>query len=168
MRSSPVEAIDGLGEDGAVGGAAAAAYGASAAMEEAEGDSALGGDLVQRAMRLPYLPCAGDHAAVLVGVGVAEHDFLLVVPGFEQRLVGGGGPELAADGGRVAQVADGLEERDGLQAGVPASFAGGVEAGVGAVGQAAGPPHPSTRTPARRASQRTWSTSSAVVVPLMM
>ena len=32
------EAVHGLGEDGAVGGAAAAAYGATAAMEEAERD----------------------------------------------------------------------------------------------------------------------------------
>ena len=80
------KAVDGLGEDGAVGGAAAAAYGASAAVEEAEADAARAGYLMQRAMRLPYLPCAGDHAAILVGVGVAEHDFLLVVPGREQGL----------------------------------------------------------------------------------
>ena len=37
---------------------------------------------------------------------------------FEQRLVGVAGPELAHDGGRVLEVFDGLEERDGLQAGV--------------------------------------------------
>ena len=41
-----------------------------------------------------------------------------MVPGREQGLVGGGGPELAADGGSVAQVFDGLEERDRLQAGI--------------------------------------------------
>ena len=35
-------------------------------------------------------------------------------------MVGGGGPELTADGGRVAQVFDGFEERDGLEAGVGA------------------------------------------------
>ncbi len=114
------EAVDGLGEDGAMGGASAAADRASAAMEEAERDASFAGHLVQRAVRLPYLPCAGNHAAILVGVGVAEHHFLPMVPGFEQRLVGGGGPELAADGGRVAQVVDGLEERDGLQAGIGA------------------------------------------------
>src|SRR5208283_5071216 len=119
-----------LGEDGAMGGATAAAHGASAAMKEAQGDAALVGHLMQRAVRLPYLPSAGDHAAVLVGVGVAKHDLLLMVPGGEQRFVRGGGPELAADGGSVAQVFDGFEERDGLQAGVPSSFAGGVETGV--------------------------------------
>ncbi len=36
-------------------------------------------------------------------------------------LIGLAGPELAADGGRVAQVFDGLEERNGLQAGIGAS-----------------------------------------------
>ena len=108
------EGVHGLGEDGAMGGAAAAAHGASAAVEEAEGDAALAGHLMQRAMRLPNLPCAGDHAAIFIGVGVAEHNLLLPVPGLEQGSVGGGGPELAADGGSVAQVFDGFEERDGL------------------------------------------------------
>ena len=110
------EAVHGLGEDGAVSGTSAAAYSAAAAVEEAQGDAALARDFVQCAVRLPYLPGGGDHAAVLVGVGVAEHDLLLVIPGFEQGLVGGGGPELAADGRGVAQVLNGLEERDRLQA----------------------------------------------------
>ena len=117
------EAVDGLGEDGAVGGATAAAYRSSATVEEAQADAALAGHLVQCAVRLPYLPGAGDHASVLVGVGVAEHNLLLMVPGHEQRLVGGGGPELAADGGCVAQVVDGFEERDGLKAGIGAVWA---------------------------------------------
>ena len=112
------EAVDGLREDGAVGGAAAAAYGASAAVEEAQGDAAVAGDLVEGAVGLVDLPGAGDHAAVFVGVGVAEHDLLAVVPGFEQGLVGFAGPELAHDGGGVLEVFDGLEERDGLEAGV--------------------------------------------------
>ncbi len=38
------EALERLGEDGAVGGAAAAADGASAAVEEAQGDVGLAGD----------------------------------------------------------------------------------------------------------------------------
>ena len=87
---------------------------------------ALAGDLVEGAVGLPYLPGGSDHAAVFVGVGVAEHDFLLVVPGFEQRLVGGGGPEGAHDGGAIAEVFDGFEERDGLQAGVGVVGIGGA------------------------------------------
>ncbi len=81
-------------------------------------DAALAGDLVQGAVGLVDLPGAGDHAAVFVGVGVAEHDLLVAVPGFEQWLVGFAGPELAHDGGGVLKVFDGLEERDGLEAGV--------------------------------------------------
>ncbi len=114
------EAVDGLGEDGAVGGAAAAAYGASAAVEEARCDAAVAGDLMEGAVGLVDLPGAGDHAAVFVGVGVAEHDLLAVVPGFEERLVGIAGPEFAHDGGGVLEVFDGFEERDGLEAGVVA------------------------------------------------
>ncbi len=148
------EAVHGLGEDGAVGGAAAAADGAAAAVEEAEVDAAVAGDLVEGAVGLVDLPGAGDHAAVFVGVGVAEHDLLMVVPTCKQRLVGFAGPELAHDGGGVLEVFDGLEERDGLKAGI-------VDSSVASGGVA------STLTPPRRASQRTWRTSSALVAPLM-
>ncbi len=144
-----VEAVDGLGEDGAVGGAAAAAYGAASAVEEAEGDAAVAGYLVEGAVGFVDLPGAGDHAAVFVGVGVAEHDFLMVVPAFEEGFVGFAGPELAHDGGCVLEVFDGLEEGDWLEAGV--------------VGFSSA----STLTPPRRASRRTLRTSSALVAPLM-
>ncbi len=117
------EAVDRLGEDGAMGGAAAAADGSAAAVEEAQGHAALAGHLVERAVGLVDLPGAGDHAAIFVGVGVAEHDLLLVVPGFEQRLVGLAGPEFAHDGGSVLEILDGLEERDGLEAGIVAAAA---------------------------------------------
>ena len=112
------EAVHGLGEDGAVGGAAASADGASATMEEAQGDAAFFRDDVEGAVSLVDLPCAGDHAAVLVGVGVAEHDFLAVIPRREQGLVGIARPQCPHDGGRVLQVFDGFEEGDGLQAGI--------------------------------------------------
>ena len=115
-----VEAVDRLREDGAMRGAAAAAYRSAAAVEEAQSHAALASDLVERAMSLVDLPRAGDHAAVLVGVGVAEHDLLLVVPGFEKRLVRLAGPQLAHDRGCVLQVFDRLEERDRLQTGIVA------------------------------------------------
>ena len=118
------EAVDRLGEDGAMSGAASAADCASAAVEQAERDAAVVRDLMKAAMGLPDLPGGGDHAAVFVGVRVTEHDLLLVVPGFEQGLVGVGGPEVSHDCGRVTEVLDGFEERDGLQAGI-----GGVGTG---------------------------------------
>ena len=112
------EAVHRLCEDSAMGRAAAAPYGTAASVEEPQSHVAFAGNFVERAVGLVDLPCAGDHAAILVGVGVAEHDFLLVVPGFEKRLVGVAGPKLAHDGGRVLKVFDGLEERHGLKTGV--------------------------------------------------
>ena len=144
-----VEGVERLGEDGAVGGSAAAADGASATVKEAEGDAGFAGHGVQGAMGFEDLPGAGDHAAVFVGVGVAEHDFLGMVPRFQQRGVGGGRPELAADGGGVLEVFDGLEEGNGLEAGVVAFR------------------EPSTATPPMRARRMTLRTSSAEVAPEM-
>src|SRR5580658_2921725 len=66
------EAIDRLCVDRPVSRAPAAAYGTSAAVEEAQGDAALASYFMQRAVRLPYLPGAGDHAAIFIGVGVAD------------------------------------------------------------------------------------------------
>ncbi len=116
-----VEAIHRLGEDRAMGRATATTYSSTATMKEAKCHVALASDFVERAVGLPYLPGAGDHAAVFIGVGVAEHNFLLMVPGFEKRLVGFAGPKLAHDGWGVLEVFDGLEERDGLEAGIVAA-----------------------------------------------
>jgi hypothetical protein len=70
-------------------GSAAAANGAAAAMEETQLDAGLAGDDVQIAMGAEDLPGAGQHAAVFVGVGVAQHDFLPVVPGGHQLAIVG-------------------------------------------------------------------------------
>ena len=112
------EALKRLGEDGAVGWAAAAADGAPAAVEETELDAGVAGRLMEGAVGLEDFPGGGEHAAVFVGVGIAEHDFLGAVPGGEQGLVGGAGPELAADLGGVLEIGNGLKEGDGLKAGV--------------------------------------------------
>ena len=81
-----VEGIDGLGEDGAMRGSAAAAHRAAAAMEEAQLDARLARHHMQIAMRAEDLPGRGQHAAVFVRVGVAEHDLLPVVPGLASSL----------------------------------------------------------------------------------
>ena len=112
------EAVYGLREDGAMRGAAAAPHGASAAVEEAQLDSGFASYGVQSAVGFEDLPGGGNHASVLIGVGVAEHDLLRPGPGFEQRLVRFARPQRAADGRGVLQVFDGFEERDGLQAGI--------------------------------------------------
>ncbi len=75
-----LEGAEGLGEDGAMRWAAAAADGASAAMKETQMHAALARYLVQGAMSAKDLPRAGEHAAVFVRIGVAEHDLLPVAP----------------------------------------------------------------------------------------
>ena len=94
-------------------GSAAAAHGSSAAVEEAKLHAMFARGAMQFAMRFVEFPCAGEHAAVFVGVGVAEHDFLPASPGVEQRLVLGIAPQAAHDGGGVPQRVDRLEQRHG-------------------------------------------------------
>ena len=114
----------GLCEYGAVGGSAATADGAATAVEEAQGNAGVAGGFVEGAVGFEDFPGAGDHASVLVGVGVAEHDFLGMAPGVEEWLVSWARPEFAADGGGVLEVFDGLEEGDGLEARVWILLAG--------------------------------------------
>ena len=78
---------DRLGENGGVSGAAAASDGAAAAVKEAQLHVALARGAMQVAMGLVQLPDAGQHAAVFVGIGIAQHDFLPASPGIEQRLI---------------------------------------------------------------------------------
>ena len=68
----------GLGGDGAAGRRAAARHRAAAAMEEGDGRAHLGADLGQLRLRLGQLPIRGDEAAVLVGIGIADHHLLHV------------------------------------------------------------------------------------------
>ena len=101
--------------------AAAASDRAAAPMEQAQADAAVARHLVQSPMGAENFPRAGEHAAVFVGVGVAQHDFLGVVPGGEQLAVARRAPQLTADARRVAQVLDGFEERHGHQARIAAA-----------------------------------------------
>ena len=131
-------------------GPAAAAHRAAAAVEEAQLHAGLARHHMQIAMRAEDLPGRGQHAAVFIRVGVAQHHFLPVVPAGEQLAIVGPAPQLAANGGRVAQVFNRLEQRHRHQAGIgPAS------------------PEPSTVTPPSRASRTTASTSSTVAAPLI-
>jgi hypothetical protein len=56
-------------------------------VEDPQLDAAIPSDLMQCAMRFVDLPAAGQHAAVLVRVGVAEHHFLTTEPGIQEPLV---------------------------------------------------------------------------------
>ena len=108
------EGVHRLRKDGAVRWASTPPDGAAAAVEEPQLHTTLARDLVQRTVGFVDLPGAGNHAAVFVGVGVAEHDLLPVLPGLQQWPVRLTGPKLTHYGWRILQVLDGLEERDRL------------------------------------------------------
>src|SRR5258708_34317287 len=123
-----------------MGGAAAAPYGAAASMKEPQSDIAFAGNFVECAVSLVDLPRTRDHAGVFVRIGVAEHDLLVPVPGFQKRSISFAGPKLAHDGGRVLKVFDGLEEGNGLEAGIGILTVGPGRCGLDANPSEAGKP----------------------------
>ena len=84
-------------------------------MEEGDGDAALVSDPREQCLRLGELPVRRQKAAVLVGVGVADHDFLQSALGREAAAHERYRQQVAHDGGRTAQIVDGLEERHDRQ-----------------------------------------------------
>ncbi len=143
----PLEGVHGLREDGAMRGAAAAADRAAPAVKEAQLHAALARHLVQGAMGAKDLPGAGEHAAVFVGVGVAQHDLLPVVPAVEQLAVVSAGPESRQMAGALRRSS--IDSKSGT----------GIKPGSRSV--------PSTRTPPRRARRTTAKTSSTEEAPLI-
>jgi hypothetical protein len=65
----------------------------------------------QRNLGPVQLPVAGEDAAVLVAVAVAQHDVLLAAAFPDQLGNAGQLVEAAHDGRGIAQVLDGLEQR---------------------------------------------------------
>ena len=81
-------------------------------MEQAQEQPSLAGGLDQRQLRVVERPVGGEVAAVLVGIGVAQHDLLDIpatrhVVAVQRQL-----PELAHDVRTTGKVVDGLEQRD--------------------------------------------------------
>ena len=105
-----------LRENRRVRGAASASNGAAAPMKQTKLHMMLVGGAVQFAMSLVQFPRAGEHAAVFIRVGVAEHDFLPASPGIEQGSILRISPEAAHDVGRGAQRVNGFKQRDRHQA----------------------------------------------------
>jgi len=83
-------------------------------VEHAQLDAVAGGQFVeqfhQRDLGAVQLPVAGEDAAILVAVAVAQHDVLLATTALHQRSHAGQGIELAHDGRGMRQVFDGLEQ----------------------------------------------------------
>jgi hypothetical protein len=78
--------VGGLGEDRLVGRPAAAPDRAAASVEEPAGDTLIVGELDHAALRLVETPARGQNAAVLAGVRVPEHHFLLIPDAFSNAL----------------------------------------------------------------------------------
>ena len=109
---------DRLGENGGVGRSATAANRAAAAVKQAQLHVVFAGRAMQFVVGLVQLPDAGQHAAVFVGIGIAEHDFLPASPGVEQRLIIWRAPDAFHNRGRTAQVIDGFKQRNRHKPGV--------------------------------------------------
>ena len=92
-------------------GPAAATDRAAAAVEQAESDVAAFGDGNEGSLRPIQLPLGRQVAAVLVGVGVADHDLLPALAALDDLFVSRMFEHGGQGGVRVAEVGDGLEQR---------------------------------------------------------
>lgn len=106
-----LQGAPGLGEDRVVRGAAAAADGAAAAVEEAEPHAVAVGDVAEPPLGPVDLPLAGGDAAELGGVRVAEHDLLDVAAERDEAPVGGVGEHAVEDDVGGLEFVGGLQER---------------------------------------------------------
>ena len=68
----------------------------------------------ERDFRLVELPARGQEATILVAVGVTEHHLLCATTALQEAQVLRHGEELVHDAAAVAQVGDGLEQRDNV------------------------------------------------------
>ena len=100
-----------LGQDRIVGRAAAATDGAAAAVEQTQPDALVARHLRDRGLRVVQRPVRGEVAAVLVRVGVAEHDLLHVAAGGDVAAVQRHVPRRPQHRRAGLQVLDGLEQR---------------------------------------------------------
>jgi hypothetical protein len=100
-----------LRPDRLVAGPAAATDRAAAAVEEPQPDAVLAGHLDQRQLGPVERPVGGEVAAVLVAVGVAEHDLLRLAAGADQRPVEGLVEHRLQRRTGGGEVVDGLEQR---------------------------------------------------------
>ena len=105
-----------LGEDGLVRRTAAASDAAAATVEQAHTDIVFFEEFDQAQFRLIETPRAGHVAAVFVGIGIAEHDFLNVVAALQQVAVPFVAEHGFHDGAGVFEGFDGFEEGDDVDA----------------------------------------------------
>ena len=107
----------GLGENRGVGRPAAPADGSTPAVEHPDGDPGVRRDVPDGPEGLVDFPLGGSDPAVLVGIGVADHDLLGAAPQVDDLPVGLDGEQGPQGGADGAQVVDGLKQGDETQAG---------------------------------------------------
>ena len=100
-----------LGADGPRSRPAAARHGAAAPVEERESDPVLVAYARDRFLRPIECPVGGHVAAILVAVGVADHDHLLPTASRDVLTVDAKRKELRQDPGSGVEILEGLEER---------------------------------------------------------
>ena len=100
-----------LREDGLVGGAAAAAHRAAAAVEQPQPHAVALERRDERDLRLEQLPARGQVPAVLVAVAVAQHHLLRGIARGEHARVQRDRQQLVHRARGIAQVGDRLEQR---------------------------------------------------------
>ena len=105
----------GLGQDGLVAGATAAAHSAASAVEHAKLNVVAIGQTVevfhQGHFGAVELPVAGENTAVLVGVGITQHDVLFGPRALNQIGNARQGVKITHDASRIAQVFNGFKQR---------------------------------------------------------
>src|SRR5215204_5843104 len=98
-------AIDGacrLGGNGPARWRAATAHGTAAAMKEADSDACVFAHTQQPPLGFKQFKAGAEEAAVLVAVGIAEHDFLPAAAVVHRFLYNAGGQKFLHDGGAGA------------------------------------------------------------------
>ncbi len=110
-----LDGADRLGEDRLVARSAAAADRAAATMKEAQPDIVAPEYFDERDLRLVELPARGQETAILVAVGVAQHDLLDAAAAFEQARVFRQAQQLVHHVAAMAQILDRFEERHDIE-----------------------------------------------------
>ncbi len=100
-----------LGKNRLIAGAAAAADGTTAAMEQPQAHTMTGENFGQRDLAAVQRPAGGEKATVLVAVGIAEHDFLQIATTGQKLLIKRQGKQLRHHRWRIFKIAYGLEQR---------------------------------------------------------
>ena len=101
-----------LGEDGLMGRATAAPDASAATVEEAQLHAMFGAHVTQHTLGAVDLPLTGRDARVLVGVRIAEHDFLDIAAGRDHCPVWRDAQQRVENRSGRTKFVDGLKQGD--------------------------------------------------------